>query len=346
MSQNQKNIFIPFFNLLLIINSLVAQNNTFQSVIGGLEEEYNPQVVDAGNNEVMLLNLTLSHSFGGKDVMLTKIDSTGQVIWSKQIGDFQRNVAWEILKTDYGFLLVLGKDYNDKIDDWHIVKVDNEGNILDEKFFGDDRDEQIYDITPISSNQYIIACSARESVTNVGFSIMNENLQIMDYKSYGLNNSDEVLYNLIATQNNQLVSCGNTRSFGTYNKPLILSADIDGNVNYMYFIEMEGESNLYKVIETNNNDFVAVGHTLSTDGNGHDILVMKFNEDGSVSWIKTIGGNGDDKAFDIHLKSDNTLLITGETYSVGNNSDVFMLNIDTSGNILSCHAYGEPKMKI
>jgi len=335
------------FNSLLLIflifsnSQIFSQNYTFQAILGGPGEETYSRIVDAGNNELLILNRTTSNSFGDVDVMLTKLDSIGKTIWTRQIGNSNRNLSRYIYKTEYGFLLILWTDDATRIDDWHILKLDFDGNILQEKFIGTDTDEELMCLVPIDDNKLVGLSNSMGNNGDINFSILNEQLNIQLYHTFQLFGSDEWIRGSLISKKNNVISVGVFRETGTtIHKPLIMNTDLNGELNSMFTFDFSGISELQQLIKTKDNKFLAVGYSNSFGSGDFDILLIKFEENGNLFWVKTIGGNGDDKAFDIHYKSDNTLIITGETSSESDNTDIFMLNIDPNGALISGYTYG------
>lgn len=327
--------------LFLIISNLqlLTQNYTFQSILGGTSEESYPRIIDAGNNELMVINRTRSFGSWDFDIMLTKLDSLGQKIWSKKYGDYQRDFAKEIYKTDYGYLLLLWRTHDNAIDDWHLIQIDHDGNILQDKIYGNYRDEQIYDLLQIENNKYIVASALRDTYTNACFSILDKNLHFSNIVEYDLSTSDEIIRRGLLTDNDQVLFCGYTIPTGSNRKPLLLGTQTDGNFRFMYKFDISGDSDLSDMIAIDKNEFIAVGYTNGFGGD-YDVLIMRFKENGDLIWVKTIDYRNNDKAFDILLKSDSTVLITGETYVSGYDSDIFMINISADGHFLSAQTYG------
>ena len=331
-----------YYIIILIILSecihLNGQESTFQITLSDPNESYlYPRVINDGDNGIYVLYRALSTN-NDYNVMITKLDTLGKVIWSKQFGDNHRNLNKEFYRTDYGLLLLLWRSEHDKWDDWHLMKIDINGNILEESFNGDENDNEIFYAVPTENNNYLVASDYWDIISNVAFSGLNDDLQVSDTKIYRLDNSIEVVRAGILTPNNKVLFCGWHKESKL--DPLIISTDTYGNLNYMYDILFPGDCDLHNLIATNDNEYIAVGYTDGYGNGGYDILIIKFKENGNITWVKTIGGSGNDKAYDVHKKDDGSLLITGETNSENNNYDVFLINIDQDGNLLSGYTYG------
>ena len=114
------------------------------------------------------------------------------------------------------------------------------------------------------------------------------------------------------------------------------------NADYIYDIAFVG-SDIYVVGATKSND----GDITSGHGN-YDYLVAKLDTNGNLIWVKTFGGSDIDKATSVIIVS-STIKVLGYSKSTdgdiaaGSNHggyDIWLLNLDTDGNILSQHTYG------
>lgn len=82
----------------------------------------------------------------------------------------------------------------------------------------------------------------------------------------------------------------------------------------------------------------------------YDIYLVRYNDIGQVSWVKSLGGIGDDRGVGITIDSSGNVLISGriaQTVSFGTQSiivngggDIFIAKIDSLGNPIWARSYG------
>ena len=82
----------------------------------------------------------------------------------------------------------------------------------------------------------------------------------------------------------------------------------------------------------NANDLIVVGHTVNTNGNT-DILITKYNEEGSLHWQKQYNGigNANDYGTGVWTDANNNVYVIGVTEGVNSNLDVCLLKYDVLG---------------
>lgn len=93
------------------------------------------------------------------------------------------------------------------------------------------------------------------------------------------------------------------------------------------------------IIEVKNNNYLVIG------SNQSDLWILKVDSNGDTLWTKTIGETGiTEKGTDISEYDENSFIITGSKYNPGdgNGSEIWIVKIDTLGNLLWQKTYGTP----
>src|SRR5262245_35953961 len=106
-------------------------------------------------------------------------------------------------------------------------------------------------------------------------------------------------------------------------------------------------NNIARSIEpTDDGGFIVGGisSTSASDETTYDIFLMKLDSSGGVQWKKTYGGNNKDYAYFILKTSDSGFLVVGTTRSFGAGvDDVWLIKVDSTGNIQWQNTYGSTK---
>jgi Secretion system C-terminal sorting domain len=87
--------------------------------------------------------------------------------------------------------------------------------------------------------------------------------------------------------------------------------------------------------QTSDNGLIVLANTKSFGNGGFDIYVIKTDSIGNTLWTKTFGSTRNDIAKSFKKTEDNGFIIIGSTQVDSLNSDVFIVKIDSLGNILS-----------
>lgn len=93
--------------------------------------------------------------------------------------------------------------------------------------------------------------------------------------------------------------------------------------------------------QTADGGYIAAGYTQSFGAGNSDMIVIKMNEWGNITWQKTYGGTGTDVATWIIETSDGGFAVSGRTTSFGaGNFDVWILKLDSAGTVIWQKTYG------
>ena len=174
-------------------------------------------------------------------------------------------------------------------------------------------------------------------------------------------------YNFMAyktkqTKNGDLIMVGIDGYFG--NKLTVMRTSVRGIVKWRKVYSAGGSLN--DVCENADGTFIITGNTAyntgiaQTNHGRSDFFVAKIDSLGNLIWSKCYGGKSDEYASTIVSNEDNTFYILGSTESFdgdvvghhgnidtvtvfGNNGDVWLIKIDSSGNLLTQKCFGTSK---
>ena len=118
---------------------------------------------------------------GGADLWILKISGDGNLIWEKTYGGSNFDVARSISKTQDNGFIIAGNSRSSNLDftnqgqnDAWILKVDNSGNKVWQKFVGGSQNEFLFDAIELNSQQIIAvgesSSSDNQIPENKGFS--------------------------------------------------------------------------------------------------------------------------------------------------------------------------------
>lgn len=118
---------------------------------------------------------------------------------------------------------------------------------------------------------------------------------------------------------------------------------LDANKNLLWSKTYGDTLNEYgmKVLETPDGDILVTGFAESYGAGQRDAYLLKLNSQGDTLWTKTYGGPLLDQANDMLLLNYGEIMLIGNTFSFGNNSsDIYLLRLDSQGNIIWAYTYG------
>ncbi|MFX1477392.1 MAG: SBBP repeat-containing protein [Promethearchaeota archaeon] len=120
--------------------------------------------------------------------------------------------------------------------------------------------------------------------------------------------------------------------------PVIPSIFLDWNETSYELNETRGNA----IISDSENNIYIGGNIYNTSKKAYDLMILKYNNSGTLIWNKTWGGLSDDHANAIGLDSSNNIYIVGNSDSFGNNTDILLIKFNNSGELAWYTSWGGP----
>ena len=207
----------------------------------------------------------VTNNQGSADAWIIKIDTSGNLEWSKTFGGTSSDIANDIQQTTNGEYLIVGGTQSNNGDitnnygyvDLWVIKLQTNGNLLWQKTYGGSNLDYANCIQKTNDGHYIIAGSSSSNdgdVTNLhGISdtwvIKIDDLgNLLKQTTVGTNDS-EVANNILQTHDNNLLIVGYSLNYDSNTKNIFIAAL---NANYtllwQWQIPQENSSNSPKAI--------------------------------------------------------------------------------------------------
>lgn len=257
--------------------------------------------------------------WGASDFWVIKVDGLGNKLWQSCYGGSGNEEGYcAVDLTDSYMIFGSTQDSDDgdvsgthspSIYDGWIIKIDTSGQLLWQKCIGGSGGDVIQSAVKI--------------------------------------NDDSIMLGAVSTS----IDGDATYSLGQYDYwPLI----IDSSANILSQKKLGGSwyENCHSIIKGFNDGFVMIGTTSSNDSDvtgyhgGADIWVVRTDDSGNLIWQNCIGGSEIDESYKIISSGDHYYLagysasINGDLTSNFGYDDLWLVQLDTSGNISWQHSYG------
>ena len=275
-------------------------------------------------------------------VLLTEIitkNTAGGSAWAKTFGGTDYDYADSVQQTADGGYIVAGDTYTFGAgkNDFLILKLDPNGNIMWAKTFGGDFIDNVHSINQTSDGGYIVAGDTYTfGAGDEDFLILklNSNGNIMWAKTFGGSNSDYA-DSVQQTSDGGYVIGGYTDSFGAgWKDCLVLKLDPNGNITWAITIGGSNFDEAHYIQQTSDGGYIIAGQSASFGPGGYDLLIIKLNSTGSLTWAKTFRGSNDDYASSIQQTSDGGYIVAGYSASFdAGDVDFLILKLNSTGNL-------------
>jgi len=319
-------------------------------------------------------NLLLAGYTNGKDDdndgYIMKIDALGEIIWLKQILGHREQRFNSIIETSNGDIIATGISYNDTIKRYvskaWVVKLDKEGNLIWQKWFGGTKDDYAYEIIETYDNSFVICgltYSKDEDIkTNHGrdeawvFKINTEG-ELLWSKTFGGTGIDK-LNAIIQTKDGGFIISGRTTSkdFNQSNYSFeeyalyIMKLDYYGEIEWTKMLHEDNETFIrpYTILKVKKSEefYISGEKFLESWSIPNGIVIvyagclLKFNKEGEKLWEKVYSHDDIVSIESSKLFSNGDILLGGYKYTdtLGNQAVAF--RVDSSGNMKWYGDYG------
>ncbi len=160
--------------------------------------------------------------------------------------------------------------------------------------------------------------------------------------SYGTKYADDNAQALLQTHDGSFILTGITWSYGAGQSDVwLIKTNKYGVILWNRTFGGRDKDWASAVVETADSGFVLVGRTWSVGAGQSDMWIIKTDRKGFVQWQQTVGGSGDDEAYDIIQTNDGGLALAGYTYSLNTDtSDMYLVKLDSNGTLIWSRTYG------
>jgi hypothetical protein len=380
-----------FISLTSCFNDDFDNNSNFSNpqwakVFGGMHDDHAYAVIQTRDGNLAVFGYTNSidgditdKTLQENDYWLMKLTTDGELIWSKTYGGSGDDKGQEVIETTDGGFAIVGYSMsgdgdgsnNEGFHDNWILKLDSSGNIQWEKSYGFSGHDHAYSVLQTNDGGFFMTgfldvtasggegnLRRRHGVGEFWCHRLNANGDVIWRRYFGGTQNDRS-FDAVQANDGGFVITGFTESNdfditdsrGSYDY-WVIKLDTNGNLVWETSVGGSGIDQARSIVKTNNNSYLVVGNSFSTDGDvtenlgNSDFFIANINDNGEVVWTKNYGGSGFDFATSI-TPTNQGYLVTGYSKSTDNHlssnsgdNDFWVLKIDSNGNILDEKSFG------
>lgn len=361
-----------FFLPIVIIGKEIKLD--WENIFSGDDNDYYTDIKYLDDGGILILGDTWSTDLGAQeyndviDTFLVKYDNDGKLLWKNTWGgNCFDNLTEMFLQSDGGIILAGYSDSDDIPNltnigdrDIVIVKYDKDGNLLWQKNYGTESDDEPLRLLPLENDSFILVGIYDGAVImkfdKDGNIIWNKAFGSEIEKYYYLNifkdydNSFIVSGTFYKNEINGLTSNGSADIF-------IIKYDEDGNVLWRKNWGGTGVEELKKLLLSDDGNYITIGKTKSEDLEGitSEDFVVEYDKNGNVitqknleeteyketdifskfEWLK----DEFNKIYNSYIDKGNNVIVVGNPISYDNvpseQSIVFLISkYDKNGNLI------------
>ncbi len=263
-------------------------NVQWTQTIGGPNHDWGLAIVETHDHGLAIAGITNSFGQGGYDLYLIKLDSAGNLQWTRTIGGTNYEWGFALIQTaDLGFVIA-GRTLSFGQGSWdvYVVKVDSAGNLQWTRTIGGSGNDQARSIVQTYDGGYALAGYT------TSFGQGNNDIYVIKLDSAGNlqwtktigGNAEDRGYAIIQTSDSGYAIAGYTTSFGQGNRDVYLvKLDATGNLQWTRTIGDTADEVAYDLLQTDDQGYVLVGYTTSVGAGTADVFIVKVDGNGNMT---------------------------------------------------------------
>jgi hypothetical protein len=302
---------------------------TWERTFGGSENDMANDIIQTADGGYAICGYTESKSAGRKDIWLLRLDSKGNLLWDRNYGGSKDDEATSLVQTDDGGFVVAGctLSYGAGWEDFWVLRLDSLGNIIWDKTFGRENDDEIYTIVQVEDG-YVIAGHTGYYGYNYWLIKLDNYGEIVWQRIFGTESGRYWKCFLIQTNDGGYALTGHID-----HDSCLIKLDKKGNIVWEKTYGGNEDDYTCSIIQNKDDGYVLAGFTESKGEGSRDAWVIKLDSQGDIIWDRTYGGRDDDYAFSLIQTTDGGYTVAGYTYSKGaGKADAWVIKLDSQGN--------------
>jgi hypothetical protein len=249
-------------------------------------------VLQTSDKGYILAGVTYSYGAGQSDVYVTKTDSLGNSVWERTCGGTSYDDAYSAHEVEGGNYLIGGYTHSfghGGTYDGYLIKMSPVGETLWTRACGSFGSEYGYSVDQTPGGEYVIAGSYSGGATDVWLMETSSSGDSLWVRWYGSNTVD-VGRSVICTADGGFVIAGYTAlSLSDPGDTYVIRTTSTGDSVWACAYGGSGDDGAWQVIEVPGG-YTITGLTSSAGAGGYDLLLLKINTNGGLTWSRTMAG--------------------------------------------------------
>jgi hypothetical protein len=271
---------------------------------------------------------------------LIRLDSAGNILWTKRFGQTTDVFAIDVKPTSTGgFILAVQQAATFSTYDVGGICTDASGNILWEKIWGGIGSEEVYEVMQTSDGGFLFS-GRSDSFGPIGAMLIKTDATgtLMWRNVYhGNPGAEGCSAKEVPAGGYVLTSRLLDTTFSPLSHVMVVRTDVNGDTLWTstFGAPVNGQEEPEDIEVCADGSFLIAGRTYNYTAGITDIFLAKVDPNGNFLWAKVYGGPGTELTFDTDLTSDGGAIVGGWTSSFGNGiNNYYLIRTDSMGDTL------------
>lgn len=298
-------------------------------------------LVQTSDNGYLLCGTAYVHStymgssISSSDLFILKLNSAGNIMWSKTFGGNQEDYGNFIIRTHDGNYVACGTSYSftaEPYNDIYLVKINQNGDLLWATSYAKHEQQTPFNLLETKNGNYVI--TGTDEPTGDGRIVYLLGVDAIGNKqwdnSIGPVNMSHWKWGYCSAEcsNGDLMVCGMADA-----KTLLARTNATGNMLWekTFLVDSYYSSGLSIKFAYDNTCFITGGSSVVINQSARCFL-LRTDADGNQLFLKQFPGNVSTSGANLLLTNSHDVIITGYQYPDYNTSSIFFTRTDMNGN--------------
>jgi len=307
------------------------------------ESAYAAAMVRTSDMGYAIFGNTISVSY--KPLYFIKTDRAGNKLWDRVFEENLSAGATSMIQAaDGGYALLSSRELGSFNMDFHVTKINAQGNTEWERDYGGSSLEFARKIQQAPDGGYVILGSTTDTVAgNNKIYLIKTNAtgQVEWERTYG---SREDAFSLIATTDGGYAMLGQTKDINNTGKSdvYLLKVNSSGAMEWEKTFGGPLDDQGYALVQAPDGGYMLLGFIEKPELPIYDMYLIKTNQSGEKQWENTYDVQGNEGGVDIKPTPDGGYVLLGYANLGGTTgADVFLVKIDGTGTVQWKKTYGD-----
>ena len=327
----------PGIASLHLIRTDIYGEQLWEAVIGGTMVDKAYAVAVTNEGEFVAVGSTTSFGAGQEDILVVKLDSSGNKLWQKTFGGAGFDEGWDIRQTTDGGYIISGvsNSFGAKFFDAILLKIDSEGNEQWKKLYGGSSTDVGFCIRQTADGGYAFLGQTLSSGEGQGDFYMvktDANGNTEWEQTYGDSLPEEGRYFSI-TNDGGYILIGKTESYGAGGEDIyVIKIDAAGNMLWSKTYGGNEKDTGKSIEQTSDGGYIIASSSRSFNWINPNAWFIKTDNNGTQQWAENYGGWHHDHGHHILPTADGGYIATGHfNRAESQKEDTYLLKLDSNG---------------
>lgn len=317
-----------------IIKTDATGNQVWTKTYGGAKPDFPYHLLPTADGNYFLIGYSQSYGGGDADILLLKIDPSGNLIWQKTYGGSGNDYGKDIISTTDGNYAIVGSSNSGSSShDANLIKIDPAGTVIWSKLIGGSANDYGHSVKQCSDGGYILLGHTFSFGTNGDAYLVktDSNGDPVWTKNFGGSQFDEGAYITVNSDNSFTFLIRDSSSAGQEIDIRIVKTDATGNTIWSKIYGGTKKDTPKMIQPTSDGGYIVAAISRSFGWINPDMWIIKFNSVGDTTWTRRYGGAGNEHCYVVREQPDGSYIAVGKTASSSTDADPILLKLNANG---------------